>query len=146
MRLLAGPLGPLVSRLLTESRFRQSFSRVFGPETQPSEALLRESWELISEKGGHRIAHRLIRYMAERRAMRDRWVGILGATPVPLCLIDGLLDPVSGADTVAGFREAAPSAHVVELPGVGHYPQLEDPPVVTKAHHAWLQSLGLHSS
>jgi pimeloyl-ACP methyl ester carboxylesterase len=145
-RLLAGPLGPAVSRLLNESRFRKSFCRVFGPQTRPSDALLRESWELISEGGGHRIAHRLIRYMAERRAMRDRWVGILGTTPVPLCLIDGLLDPVSGSDTVAGFREAAPAAHVVELPEVGHYPQLEDPQAVTNAHRDWLESLDSRSS
>ena len=140
-RLLAGPLGPLVSRLLNEARFRKSFSRVFGPRTQPSEALLRESWELVSEADGHRIAHRLIRYMAERRAMSDRWVGILGKTPVPLCLVDGLLDPVSGSDMVAGFRLAAPDAQVVELPGVGHYPQLEDPQAVTNAHRDWMRSL-----
>ena len=61
-------------------------------------------------------------------------------------MIDGLLDPVSGSDTVAGFREAAPAAHVVELPEVGHYPQLEDPQAVTNAHRDWLESLDSRSS
>jgi pimeloyl-ACP methyl ester carboxylesterase len=137
-RLLAGPLGPLVSRMLNEARFRSSFSKVFGPQTQPSDQLLAECWELIREQDGHRIAYRLIRYMEERRLRRERWVGALGVAAAPLCLIDGMLDPVSGAHMVAAFREAAPSARVVELAHVGHYPQLEDPPAVIGAHRTWI--------
>lgn len=140
-RLLAGPLGPLVSRLLDESRFRRSFARVFGPRTQPSDELLGECWELVREQDGHRIAHRLIRYMAERREHRERWVGALGEARPATCLIDGLLDPVSGAHMVAAFRAVAPSARVVELPDVGHYPQLEVPARVVKAYRAWVDPL-----
>jgi pimeloyl-ACP methyl ester carboxylesterase len=140
-RLLASPLGPLVSRLLDEARFRRSFARVFGPRTPPSDQLLGECWELIRENGGHRIAHRLIRYMAERRQHRERWVEALGAARPAPCLIDGLLDPVSGSHMVAAFREAAPAARVVELPDVGHYPQLEAPVAVVEAHRAWVDPL-----
>lgn len=32
-----------------------------------------------------------------------------------------------------GLRELRPAAAVVELPGLGHYPQVEDPDVFTEA-------------
>jgi pimeloyl-ACP methyl ester carboxylesterase len=34
---------------------------------------------------------------------------------------------------VARFRELVPAAHVVELPEVGHYPQIEAPAEVLRA-------------
>jgi pimeloyl-ACP methyl ester carboxylesterase len=37
------------------------------------------------------------------------------------------------ADAAAGLRELRPNAAVVELPGLGHYPQLEDPDAFTEA-------------
>jgi pimeloyl-ACP methyl ester carboxylesterase len=46
---------------------------------------------------------------------------------VPLRLIDGLLDPVSGVHMAARYRELISEPDVVELPNVGHYPQLEAP-------------------
>jgi pimeloyl-ACP methyl ester carboxylesterase len=48
-------------------------------------------------------------------------------------LIDGMEDPISGAHMVARFRELVPAAAVVELPGVGHYPQIEAPTAVLEA-------------
>jgi pimeloyl-ACP methyl ester carboxylesterase len=47
--------------------------------------------------------------------------------------VNGLEDPVSGAQMVARYRELVPHADVVELPGVGHYPQLEAPDAVVAA-------------
>jgi pimeloyl-ACP methyl ester carboxylesterase len=71
--------------------------------------------------------HRLIRYMAERVRQRQRWVGALGAAHCPLAVIDGAADPVSGAHMVARWREVVGSGYIAELPGIGHYPQVEAP-------------------
>ena len=46
---------------------------------------------------------------------------------MPIRLMDGLADPISGAHMVARFRELVPNAPVHELPRVGHYPQMEAP-------------------
>ncbi|WP_328400874.1 alpha/beta fold hydrolase [Nocardia sp. NBC_00403] len=126
-RLLAGPLGPLIGILGTERTFARSLAAVFGPRTKPSEEQMRQFWLLWCSKHGKRNGHKLIRYMSERRANRARWVGALQETTVPLRLIDGLRDPVSGAHMVARYRELVPDPDVVELPEVGHYPQLEAP-------------------
>jgi pimeloyl-ACP methyl ester carboxylesterase len=47
--------------------------------------------------------------------------------------INGLLDPISGAHMVVRYRELVPNPDVVELPDIGHYPQLEAPDAVLAA-------------
>ncbi|HSW11555.1 MAG TPA: alpha/beta hydrolase [Solimonas sp.] len=130
---LNGPLGFLVTRLLNERRFGSSFSRVFGPDTRPGLIELHDFWQLVSHDGGHHLAHRLIRYIGERSANRERWVGALQRSRVPLRLINGPEDPVSGAHMVARYQEIVPAADAVLIPGVGHYPQVEAPDRVLKA-------------
>ncbi|MEV6135724.1 alpha/beta hydrolase [Nocardia sp. NPDC051990] len=126
-KLLASPLGPLVGVLGTERVFRRSLAGVFGPDTRPSTQELDQFWILWCSKHGKSNGHKLIRYMSERRANRRRWVGALVDTTVPVRLIVGLLDPVSGAHMARRYRELIPDPDVVELPKVGHYPQLEAP-------------------
>ncbi|MGH8444852.1 MAG: alpha/beta fold hydrolase [Solimonas sp.] len=140
-KLLASPLGPLLSRLNGEASFKRSFSAVFGAGTQPGEQELGEFWKLIARDHGQRLFHKLIRYMQERREHRERWVGALQKTTVPLRLVNGPDDPVSGAHMVARYRELIPNPDIVSLPHIGHYPQVEDPEGVLKAvlafHARW---------
>ncbi len=140
-RLLASPLGPLVGRLTSKRAFAAGLTAVFGPATPPSPALIDELWTLLRHEHGHRVLHRLIGYMAERKEHRERWVGALARTKVPLRLIDGPVDPVSGAHMVTRYRELVPQADVVELPGIGHYPQVEDPAGVLRAFLAFHERL-----
>jgi len=131
-KLLATPLGPLLARLGGYRAFRRSMRRIWG--THPvSDDELRAMWRLITEHDGPAVLPKLISYMAERRAHRERWVGALIAATAPIRLIDGLVDPISGAHMVARYRELVPRPDVVELPGVGHYPQLEAPAAVADA-------------
>jgi pimeloyl-ACP methyl ester carboxylesterase len=136
-KLLISPIGPLVGRLLTRSSFDRSFCAVFGPRTKPAREELDAFWRLVSEGGGLRVTHRLIRYMEERRTHRERWVGALQRSRVPLRVVDGALDPVSGAHMVARYRELVPDPDVVLLPDIGHYPQTEAPEAVLAAFLAF---------
>jgi len=126
-RLLLTPLGPLLGVLMNERGFARSFAAVFAKETRPDAAELHQFWRLLAHQGGNRILHKLIRYISERRANRARWVGVLQKTGVPLRLIDGAVDPISGAHMVERYRELVPNPDTVLLPGIGHYPQVEDP-------------------
>jgi pimeloyl-ACP methyl ester carboxylesterase len=134
---LAGPNGAAISALLDETRFSQGFGEVFGPDTQPSAAELADFWQLVAHADGQRIWHLLIRYMEERREHRERWVGALLGASIPLRLVDGPEDPVSGAHLAERYRELVPGADVVLLPGIGHYPQVEDPDGVLRAFFAF---------
>src|SRR5690606_491286 len=132
-KLLKSPLGPLLARLMGERRFGRSFSRVFGAQTQPSPIELHDYWRLICCNDGRRAIPRLLRYIDERRALRARWVGALANTRVPLRLINGPDDPVSGAHMARRYAELVPDADIVSLEGIGHYPQVEAPDRVLRA-------------
>lgn len=119
-KLLLSPLGALVGRLSSRSVFGRSFSAVFGPQTQPSSAELDDFWRIICHEQGSRVTHRLIHYMPERVEHRARWVGALRDTSLPLALINGSVDPISGAHMVARYRELLGNEDfIVELPGIG---------------------------
>jgi pimeloyl-ACP methyl ester carboxylesterase len=131
-RVLASPIGPLVARLASARSFGRSMRAIFGPRTQPSDALLRRFWELASRDDGRLALAGLIRYMEERITHRERWVSAVVETRVPLRVIDGVLDPVSGAHMVERLLALRPGADVVRL-DVGHYPQVEAPREVLAA-------------
>jgi pimeloyl-ACP methyl ester carboxylesterase len=132
-KLLASRIGPVVGRLSTKRAFASGMTAIFGPKTPPSRELIDELWTLLQHDDGARVLHKLIGYMAERRRHRERWVGALEKAAIPLRVVDGPVDPVSGAHMVARYRELVPNPDTVELPGIGHYPQVEDPIGVLRA-------------
>jgi pimeloyl-ACP methyl ester carboxylesterase len=131
--LLRGPLGPLLVHGLNEKKFNKSFASVFGENTQPEEQDLADFWNLVERNNGHKLAHRLLQYIPERRQHRDHWLKAMQSTRVPMRLIDGVDDPVSGRHLLERYRELIPDADVVELEGIGHYPQIEAPGAVLAA-------------
>lgn len=139
-KLLLGPFGWLVGRLFSRRSLEQGFSRIFGPDTQPDAEELDAHWRLIRENNGPAVMHRLIRYMPERIQQRERWVGAMQRSDIPLRVIDGALDPVSGAHMVARYRELMPQPDTVLLGRIGHYPQCEAPEQVLKHYLAFRDS------
>ena len=106
--------------------------RIWG--THPPDAEdLSAMWRLVTHDRGLLVMPELIGYMAERRRHRERWVGALLRTAVPRRLVVGPEDPVSGVSLIARYRELVPGADLVELPGIGHYPQMESPSAVVTA-------------
>jgi pimeloyl-ACP methyl ester carboxylesterase len=136
-RLLLSPLGPLVGRLASRDSIARTMRRIFGPHTPPDDDLLDTFWTLMTTHGGTAVMHRLIRYMVERRVHRARWVGALQSTRVPLKLIDGAADPISGAHMAERYRALVPAPDVTLLEGIGHYPQVEAPAAVLAAYLAF---------
>jgi pimeloyl-ACP methyl ester carboxylesterase len=120
-------LGAVLSRGMNEGNFAQTFPAVFGPHTRPTAVELHDFWTLVSANNGHAIAHKLIRYIDDRRQHRDRWVGALQSTNLPLRFINGPEDPVSGRHMGERYLALIPGGDVVYLEGIGHYPQVEDP-------------------
>ncbi len=133
-KLLLSPLGPLVAKLTSKRAVARNMGRIFGPRTQPDAALIDAFWQLMTANDGLKVFPQLIGYMPERRLRRERWVGALQARSLPLKLIDGTDDPVSGAHMVRRYRELVARADITELPGIGHYPQIEAPRAVIAAY------------
>ncbi|WP_114520162.1 alpha/beta hydrolase [Altererythrobacter sp. ZODW24] len=132
------PLGFLVGMLINRKGFGKSFSAVFGPDTQPSAKELDEFWSLMTEQDGHRIMHKLLHYIADRRTHEPRWVGVLEQVQDKIGLINGALDPVSGEHAFKRWVEYLPNAKAHLLPDVGHYPHVEAPDRVAAKALEWL--------
>lgn len=136
-KLLLGPFGWLVGRLFSRRSLEQGFAKIFGPHSQPSEQELDAYWSLIAESNGPAVMHRLIRYLPERIQQRERWVAAMQRSSLPLRVIDGALDPISGAHMVQRYRELIPEPDTVLLEQVGHYPQCEAPEQVLEHYLAF---------
>lgn len=144
-KLLLSPLGGIMATLMNKSGFKKAFDPIFGKNSPPSQEEIDAFWELINYNNGKIHFHKLIRYMVDRRVHRERWVGVLQNTRVPIRVIDGPDDPVSGLHMTERYKELVPNPDVVLLPGIGHYPHTEAPAAVLKAYFDFVNQRGLLS-
>jgi pimeloyl-ACP methyl ester carboxylesterase len=142
-RLLLSPLGGLLTLLIREKQLRRTLTTIFGPQTPPSAQLVHDFWNLISHNNGRRVMRGLISYMPQRIRCRERWVGALQNSRVPVALINGAMDPVSGVHMVARYREVVGEpAFLLSLPRIGHYPQVEAAREVEQGYREFLRRVG----
>ena len=137
-KLLLSKIGPLMARLSNYRSFSGSMRKICSRPL--SNEMLEEHWQLLSGADGRLVLPKIIQYIRERRINRTRWVSALQDANIPLCLINGVEDPISGATMVKRWRELLPSAPVVVLQDVGHYPQWEDPQRVLQAFFNYQQT------
>ena len=141
-KLLLSPLGKFLNRLTGYSKFSKNFSSVFGPQSKPSEQDLENFWWLINVNNGKHIFHNLITYMRDRIEHRERWVSALQKSTIPLAVINGSVDPVSGAHMVARYKELnCRLDYLVQLSAIGHYPQVEAPKEVYSHYQHFIDLL-----
>jgi pimeloyl-ACP methyl ester carboxylesterase len=138
-RLLKGPLGPLLSRMMKKSKLQKSFHQIFGPDTPPKEEEIDMLWQLLNENKGRRVLPSMLGYLDERKVHRDIWLEAMQQTTVPLRFINGVHDPISGQHMLERYKELIPNADAHGI-NVGHYPQLEAPDHVFNLYKAFLLS------
>jgi len=130
-QLLMTPLGGVLAKLMSKKKFAHNLQKICSEHFSDEDVEL--LWQLLSYKDGRAVIPNLIYYMKERRRNRSRWVGALQDTNMPLHLINGVTDPISGIHLLERFCELVPSGYVTKLAGVGHYPQVEASERVLKA-------------
>jgi len=126
-KILRGPLGPVFSRLTNERGFMRGFARLFSAQHPLSADEAEAQWALLAREDGQRILHLLCAYLNERVRFAPRWHGAVRDWPKPLGFLWATGDPVATTEVLAGLRELRPAGEVIELPGIGHYPQIEVP-------------------
>ncbi|ORA79563.1 hypothetical protein BST28_11875 [Mycolicibacter kumamotonensis] len=132
-KMLRSRFGALAARVSNRRGFTRGFGRLFSARHPMSPEEAAAQWDLLSHNDGHRILHLLTAYLDERVRYAQRWHGAVRDWPKPLGFVWGLGDPVATTNVLDGLRELRPAADVVELPGLGHYPQIEDPKAYTDA-------------
>nr|XP_006120378.3 mesoderm-specific transcript homolog protein [Pelodiscus sinensis] len=137
-----GLLSPIITRLMNYFFFSRGLGAVFGPYTQPSEAEYWDMWTAIRTNDGNLVVDSILQYINQRKKHRDRWVGALTSTSVPLHLIYGPLDPVNPyPEFLQLYKKVLPMSTVSVLDDhISHYPQLEDPTGFLNAYLSFINS------
>jgi pimeloyl-ACP methyl ester carboxylesterase len=113
-RLLRTPvIGALTAQLSSWRIFRLQYPRVYANPRQ--------------------FLHKIAGYMRERTRMGEQWTGPLHRLDLPLCVIWGKEDSIAVYGIALKLSDRNPSASLIPLEGVGHYPQLEAPEKVAEA-------------
>jgi pimeloyl-ACP methyl ester carboxylesterase len=131
-KLLLSRLGPVAARLTSEFGFRRQFGGIFSAQHPLSDDEAADQWSLLKYGDGHRMLDRLIYYNHERVTppTAERWHGALRDWPGRLELAWAERDPICTEAVLQAVLRLRPGATVTRLPGLGHYPQIEDPPSV----------------
>src|SRR5712692_9929137 len=127
-RLLAHSLvGPVLARVVTERLFTRTLAAVFSPSHPVPPETAHDYWLAFRRRSSSPHIHRLLHYIPEREQRHARWEAALEGSTVPLNFVWGMQDPVSGSALADLIRQRLPSAQLLPLDDVGHYPQLELP-------------------
>ncbi|MCB0509197.1 MAG: alpha/beta hydrolase [Chitinophagales bacterium] len=139
---LMTPLGKYIAKFYSFKMFSKAFSKIFGQATQASSEELEEMWYLMNYKEGMKVFPLLIKYMQDRIDNEKRWLKALVTCKLPLRLINGAADPISGLHLVKHYQKVIPNPDVVVLNEIGHYPQMEAPNLVLKHFVEFLSDQG----
>lgn len=139
--LLNSPLGSMINKFASRATFDATMRQIWGDPNKLSNQKLKEYWDMIHYNNGRHLFHSTIYYMTERKKYRSRWVQALKYSKVPIALINGSLDPISGQHMVDRYREIVGDRMIYEIPESGHYPHLETPQLVIKYYETFLATL-----
>ena len=140
-KLLLSPLGFLVAKLINKQKFATNLQKIFGPATQPNSETIDTLWQLLIYNNGLAVMHKLINYIPQRKQHRERWVGAIIDSSIPIKLIAGSKDPISGQHMIDHYRKLIADANITTMPMLGHYPQIEDANAITTAYLAFRDSI-----
>jgi pimeloyl-ACP methyl ester carboxylesterase len=124
-KLLQSRWGPLYARLANRALFLRSLRAVLRKPVDDGH--LEAMWRALEHDGGRLLLPRISRYLEERVRFRDRFVGALQRLDIAAHVLWADADPVSVSAIGDALAAMIPGAAHTVLPGVGHYPMLEDP-------------------
>lgn len=133
-RLLRTPrLGAVIGRLAGRSLFMHQYPKVYMNPEAFDRSHYESQWRLLIHNRGRRVLHKIAGYMHERLRYRERWLGALKNSPIPVRLVWGMADRIATAAIAEKAYRELNLVGLERLEGVGHYPQLEVPEKVACA-------------
>ena len=129
---LLSPLGAVIGHRLPRSAFERSLRPLYSKFEPPDQTLMDDIWSLVACRGGLNVLRMVGKFWRERLTLRNRLVAPLLERFVPTRFIVGEEDPSSGWKMSERYAALVPQADIVQMDGVGFWPQLERPDFVTK--------------
>jgi pimeloyl-ACP methyl ester carboxylesterase len=120
-------IGPLVSRFSSKWFFRHSMEKLWSDKSKIESDDFNNLWKMIQYNNGMNRTSQISQYLKERVLFKDRWVGALQQTEIPIHFVWGEDDPIAILAMAKMLHQLAPKSTLNTLPNVGHYPMLEAP-------------------
>lgn len=139
-KLLNSPIGAIFNRFISKGSLRRSFHDIYG-EKKATEVEIDQFFQLALYNDGKNIMHKLIGYINDRKANAVRWKKAIVEATIPVKIINGPLDPVSGRHLANYCQKILPNPDITILEGVGHYPHDEAPDKVLATYLAFYEKL-----
>ena len=131
-RLMAsGPLSGLLGKAMNEKTVTRSWSEVFSKSHPLDPETASIYWEVLQRDAESRQLRELLHFVPERAVNAQRWDEALSESDVPISLVWGVEDLVSGSDA-ALIPDRLPQAELAVMGGVGHAPHMEVPDETAK--------------
>jgi pimeloyl-ACP methyl ester carboxylesterase len=125
--------GAELAATVTADTFIDGLRVTWGERVPFDDDEMREIWRSMDDGDGVPLMHDLLHYVADRREHQARWQSALEDSDVPMTFVWGDLDPVSGGHMIERVEERIPSATVIRMADVGHWPLLEAPDALAAA-------------
>lgn len=139
-KLMASFVGHIITSFLSFRVFSKNMKNMFDQKSQPSHMDLQQWYQLLNINQGKKSLVQLNRAIFERFKHRDRLVGALINSQIPMLLINGKTDPNSGEHMAQRYKEIIPNPKVIELDECGHWTPWEQPSIVEKEIKTFLSS------
>ena len=124
-KLLISKVGFLISRLMNRNKFYKNLSQVFSNSHPPEQETLETYWQLLTERDGHRLLHKICYFLVERANHGKRWAEAWQTAGIPIRYVVGTDDPMYGGDKFQRLSMLSKHKDVHEIQNAGHFPQLE---------------------
>jgi pimeloyl-ACP methyl ester carboxylesterase len=116
-------------------------NNIFSQAHPPSKVFLESSWSLLVNNDGRKMIPVISQYLEERRTHVKRWRSPLQHPEIPMAMINGIEDPISGLGTAQFFQKLQPQSLSVFIENSGHYPHVETPEAVLSSFFKFHKSL-----
>jgi pimeloyl-ACP methyl ester carboxylesterase len=115
--------GPALAHLIDHTTFTEALAGVHA--RRPADDELAQHWTAMSLNEGHLGSPRFLRYIPDRADDAARLLEAFTHATIPMRLVWGVDDPVSGRTQLEALTAARPDLPVLELADTGHYPHTE---------------------
>jgi pimeloyl-ACP methyl ester carboxylesterase len=131
-RLLRSPItGPTYARLASRGLFLRRMRAILAKPV--ADEHLDAMWDALVREGGRELLPRISTYLDERRRFAGRWIGALTRLDIPAHVLWAERDPIAVPAIADQLAKEIPGAVNTRLPGLGHYPMLEDADAFARA-------------
>ena len=127
--------GPILSKLTGYLYFCHNMRQIWGDKSKIKEEEIKMMWEMLNYNNGRDVLVQVSQYLRDRVKFWHRWVGMGGlrSTDLPVNILWADLDPIAIVAMAHELHKHVPNNKLKLLPGIGHYPMLEEPTVYAEA-------------